>query len=825
VADDVRELLVKRVSLYLISTALSDQSNGSGKLGEAAFIQKWISTPGRTRERLLAGESEYQVEFKWDSNFGTPGAFLIRNLHRHEFFLKSLTIEIPEQGKVHFVCNSWVYPVSKYNRDRVFFSNKSYLPAGTPQALIKLRNEELESLRGNGTGQREEWDRIYDYDVYNDLGEPHKGDDYRRPVLGGSTEFPYPRRGRTGRPPNKKDPATESRLPFLSLNIYVPRDERFGHLKMSDFLAYGLKSLVQILVPELKTIFDSTPDDFDSFEDIKKLYTDGIRMTMKPNQERTKGSISLELVKEFFKTDGESLLRYPYPQVIAAGEFAWRKDVEFARQMLSGVNPLIIMRLQNFPPRSKLDPAIYGPQFSCITAAHIEKNLDGFTVEKALAKNKLFILDHHDTFMPYLNRINALSTKVYASRTILFLCKDGTLKPVAIELNLPSSKDQPRFRKVLTPAEEGAQGALWQLAKAYVTVNDSGYHELISHWLRTHAVMEPFVIATNRQMSALHPLHKLLSPHFRDTMNINALARQILINAGGILERTVFPQRYSMETSAVIYKDWRFDQEGLPADLLKRGMAVVDDSMPYGLRLMIEDYPYAVDGLDIWSAIQSWVREYLSIYYDDDLVVRGDTELQAWWHEIRNVGHADKKEETWWYNMETIAELEKTLTTIIWVASALHAATNFGQYAYSGYMPNRPAVSRRFIPEEGSEDFEELLKNPDLVFLKTVSSRFQTTVGIGLIEILSRHSTDEVYLGQRETSEWSDDKRVTEAFGRFSGELIEIEKKILERNGDGRLKNRLGPAQVPYTLMYPSTSDLSRQGGLSGKGIPNSVSI
>jgi hypothetical protein len=61
----------------------------------------------------------------------------------------------------------------------------------------------------------------------------------------------------------------------------------------------------------------------------------------------------------------------------------------------------------------------------------------------------------------------------------------------------------------------------------------------IAHTLNPHAVIEPFVIATNRELSVLHPIHKLLHPHFRDTMNINACAWQNLINGGEILEVTV----------------------------------------------------------------------------------------------------------------------------------------------------------------------------------------------------------------------------------------------------------------------------------------------
>lgn len=255
-----------------------------------------------------------------------------------------------------------------------------------------------------------------------------------------------------------------------------------------------------------------------------------------------------------------------------------------------------------------------------------------------------------------------------------------------------------------------------------------------------------------------------------------------------------------------------------------RGVAEPDSSQPHGLRLLIEDYPFAVDGLEIWSAIETWVSEYCSFYYPTDDLIQGDNELQSWWHEVCNVGHGDRKDEPWWPEMQTRAELVQSCTIVIWVASALHAAVNFGQYPYAGYLPNRPTVSRRFMPEPGTPEYAELEKNPEVAFLKTITAQLQTLLGVSLIEILSRHSTDEVYLGQRDPG-WTSDDEPLAAFERFRERLIKIEKKIIEMNDDKRWKNRVGPVNLPYTLLYPNTSDYSKEGGLTGKGIPNSISI
>ena len=175
--------------------------------------------------------------------------------------------------------------------------------------------------------------------------------------------------------------------------------------------------------------------------------------------------------------------------------------------------------------------------------------------------------------------------------------------------------------------------------------------------------------------------------------------------------------------------------------------------------------------------------------------------------------------------MRNVSTLVNTCTTIIWIASALHAAVNFAQYPYAGYLPNRPTVSRRFMPEPGTREYEELKSNPDRALLRTITSQKQTILGVSLIEVLSRHSSDEVYLGQRDSAEWTNDQKALKAFEKFGDKLIEIENNIIEMNQNPRLKNRTGPVQMPYTLLYPNTSDHSGVGGLTARGVPNSISI
>ncbi|KAF8714862.1 hypothetical protein HU200_027396 [Digitaria exilis] len=810
--DAYTDRVGRSVLLELVSTEI-DSRKGVPKKSKPSKLN-WFDKKDVKAERVV-----YTAEFTVDESFGEPGAVTVLNRHQREFFLESIVVEGFPSGPTHFTCNSWVQPTRVDRNPRVFFTNKPYLPAETPPGLQELRRQELAGLRGESAaaGERKITDRVWDYDVYNDLGNPDKGVEFARPVLGGE-RMPYPRRMRTGRPSTVTDDRAESRVEYPE-PIYVSRDEEFEEGKNEMLSEGALKALLHNFMPLLVSSVSPDIRDFAGFHDVDNLFKEGLRLKQALQDQLFQKIPFVRKIQE----NSEGLLRYDTPDIIKKDKFAWLRDDEFARQALAGINPVNIERLQAFPPVSKLDPAVYGPPESAITEDHIIGQLDVMSVQQALEGNRLYMLDYHDIFLPFLDRINALDgRKAYGTRTLFFLTAAGTLKPIAIELCLPPMTDGcKRAKRVFTPPADATSNWLWQLAKAHVCSNDAGVHQLINHWLRTHACMEPFIIAAHRQMSAMHPIFKLLKPHMRYTLKINALARQILINGDGVIESGFTPGRYCMEMSSFAYRElWRLDQEGLPADLIRRGMAVEDPTKPHGLRLLIEDYPYATDGLLLWSAIERWCDAYVAMYYPSDESVQCDAELQAWYAEAVEMGHADKRDAPWWPRLSTPADLASLLTTLVWLTSAQHAALNFGQYPLGGYIPNRPPLMRRLVPTEGDPEHAHLVADPHRFFLSALPSLTQTTTFMTVIDTLSTHSADEEYLGERRDEAWTDDTAALAAAREFADEVRRAEEEIDRRNADTGRRNRCGAGVLPYELMAPTSGP-----GITCRGVPNSVTI
>ena len=98
-------------------------------------------------------------------------------------------------------------------------------------------------------------------------------------------------------------------------------------------------------------------------------------------------------------------------------------------------------------------------------------------------------------------------SSIVGTRCLLLAGEDRVLRPVAIELVRSRNDPSPQL---VTPADGPA---LWLLAKMYVASSDSGHHQLISHWLKSHACTEPYIIAAKRCLSQAHPLMRFLSKH------------------------------------------------------------------------------------------------------------------------------------------------------------------------------------------------------------------------------------------------------------------------------------------------------------------------
>uniref|UniRef100_A0A1J3D156 Lipoxygenase n=1 Tax=Noccaea caerulescens TaxID=107243 RepID=A0A1J3D156_NOCCA len=765
-----------------------------------------------------APDEKYECVFDMPEDFGTVGAIRVQNQHHREMFIKEMELELPS-GSVTFTCNSWVSPKSVDPAKRIFFSNKSYLPSETPEPLKKLRKEELETLQGKNrqkVGEFAKYERVYDYDVYNDVGDPDRDEELSRPVIGGLSH-PYPRRCKTGRKRCVKDPSTEQRHG----EFYVPRDEEFTTVKGTAFTGKAILAALPSIFPQIESALLDPKLPFPHFKAIEDLFEEGIKVP--------KDAGLLPLIPRLIKAAADTqddLLQFHPPSLLNKDRFSWWRDDEFARQTLAGLNPYCIQLVQEWPLKSKLDPAVYGDPDSLITQEVVEKEIRGvMSVEEALKKKRLFMLDYHDLLLPYVNKVRELDdTTLYASRTLFFLSDDSTLRPIAVELTRPPDANRPQWKQVFTPGYDATSCWLWNLSKTHVIAHDAGYHQLISHWLRTHCCMEPYIIAANRQLSAVHPIYRLLHPHFRYTMEINARARQSLVNAGGIIETSFWPGKYSLELSSDVYgKLWRFDREGLPADLISRGLAVEDKTAEHGVRLTIPDYPFANDGLMLWDALKEWITDYVNHYYPNARLVMLDEELQGWWSEVRNEGHADKKDEPWWPDLKTPDDLIGVVTTIAWVASGHHAAVNFGQYGYGGYFPNRPTTTRIKLPVEDptEKELEEFYETPERVMLKTFPSQKQATQVMVTLDLLSTHSPDEEYIGEVPEASWVNDPVIYAAYERLKGRLQYLEGVIDERNVDVTLKNRAGAGVVKYELLKP----VSPHPGVTGMGVPYSISI
>ena len=467
-------------------------------------------------------------------------------------------------------------------------------------------------------------------------------------------------------------------------------------------------------------------------------------------------------------------------------------DREFARQRLAGPNPTSLQRVSD-----RADLADWQGDQVCTS------NGTALTLEEATHQNRLFLLDY-----PYLKFAPAeLQIGRYVgSPKALFYRGDQGLEPLLIQLE-PSGK-------TYTPTSDADD---WMRAKLFVQVADITQHELLTHLCYTHLAMEAFAIATPRRLPSNHPVYRLLKPHFRFLLAINTRGNAILLGEGAAIDTLMAPTREaSIAVMNRAYRDRPFESYALPTDLKQRGVGAE----------FLSDYPYRDDAQLLWDAIDRYVTAYLQRYYKDDLAIQQDPNLQAWSAELGAPLNTRSRVEfahapDWispeiaaqaglsidelpdyprvpgfptMQNPGTIATLQQLIdatTQIIFTCSAQHAAVNFSQFDYFGYVPNAPLAA--YTQPDVSASLKEMLPKPaqDLAQMKL-------TFALSGI-IWSRLGSDEImqFLDQGDRA----------ILHQFQADLQSIETEIQTRN---RARDRDTGIDYPYLL--PSR-------------IPNSINI
>ncbi|XP_073670849.1 polyunsaturated fatty acid 5-lipoxygenase-like [Paramisgurnus dabryanus] len=505
----------------------------------------------------------------------------------------------------------------------------------------------------------------------------------------------------------------------------LPLDVQFDEEKQSEFTKNTYEVFVKLDLGRYKDSFQSWKD----FADLEKIFT---------NYE-TKNTLLENVIQD------------------------WNTDYMFGYQFLNGCNPVMIRKCMKLPDKFP------------VTHEMVKGSLQrGLTLQDEIKKGNIYIADYE--ILAGLPANKAKNTQYYLTAPICLLYNNrvNQIVPIAIQLSQTPGEKSPIF----LPDDNEYD---WMLAKMWVKSSDFNVHQLVTHLLKTHLISEVFEVAMYRQLSAAHPVYKLLIPHVRFTMAINAEARIKLISDDGFFGKSSsvsgngIDQLMERATKTLTLKSLCF-----PETIKARGM----ENAP--------KYYYRDDGMMIWKAIHCFVSDVVEIYYAGDEKVQKDVEIQGF---VKNVsfGLLDSKGEKFPQSLNTRAELTEYLTAVIFNASAQHAAVNFGQFEWDAWIPNSPSTMRKPPPiKKGEVDLK--------YFMESLPDRDSSSGALGTTWALSRFQKNERYLGMYPDMRFTE-PAVKEAIKKFHKKLNEVTDSIKRRNEGLTMEYcYLSPNKIPNSV-------------------------
>jgi len=444
----------------------------------------------------------------------------------------------------------------------------------------------------------------------------------------------------------------------------------------------------------------------------------------------------------------------------------WDSDAEFGRQMLNGMNPTGLCRIkeipENFPVKQEQ------------VAGMLRR---GLSLEEEVLAGNIYMVDY--------KLLDGISTGKYDGNQLvvpaamgLFYQTPDDLVVLAIQLGQNPGPDCP-----IWTANDSRED--WLLAKFWFKNADAQVGQVVQHLAFTHFVTEPFAMAMIRCLTPSHPVHKLMKEHMKFIFACNTLGRVVLFAPGGAIDSTLAIGHGSngvLELITKAFQDFTYDDMNYVEDLKKRD--VMD----------LPNFHHRDDSIKLWDTILEYVTEMVTNYYETDLDVLKDWELQSWVKDVFENGFGKMKGVKapslgFPSQLNSKAELVEYLQKLIFTDTVRHTFINFYTFQYSKFAPNSPMVMNGQLPteaERGTTTLETLLK--------VLPNRKQATTQAATTRVLAAKAIDEIYL--MDTPSWMFREEKAEAtFKKFSQRLRGIEKEMVDRN---KCLN------VPYTVLLPS---------------------
>jgi arachidonate 15-lipoxygenase len=475
----------------------------------------------------------------------------------------------------------------------------------------------------------------------------------------------------------------------------------------------------------------------------------------------------------------------------------WQEDLAFASQRLGGLNPMIIRRVTADGTVGAAWPALRAKLSAKIGDEAVQPFLGPqATLDAAVDQGRLFVADYQalslvtgDQGAPGWQR----GRRIMAPIALYVRSADfAGLHLVAIQLDQAAAGGDAFPVMLAANAAEPGQANNWLLAKMCVQSADLSYNQAVNHLGQTHLIEEAFALATRRQLADQHPLNVLLRKHFTALLVINQLGSLTLLKPGpdGLLNQLLAPGLSgSVELITNHYDAWSFDQLDFPSDIEARGLSATD----------LTYFPYRDDGIEIWTVLGNYARDYLALYYKTDADVTGDYELQNWAKELSREAGGAGNVPGFNSSINSLQELTGIVHKLIWTASAQHASVNFPQTDYASFLPNYPGAT--FTPPP--PDFQQTsTTRRDL--LATLPPMTNTQMQVAVTYTLAGYHYDQLldYSGDLEPNAAAVCKRFHDQL------MVEIQPKLESRNREREGTKGL----LPYPYFLP-------------KNIPNSTSV